>query len=121
MISAVSLRLLYLIFQHMLGLVLLLVRQPQVVMFAALPLVMAAFGAGLVESAPARPVIGMGSGVIRMGQGGPEASDLVAGQGNQLVMVGCGAPFGARRSVCAVTARNAAASMDRVMCRYQAW
>ena len=98
-----------------------LVRQPQVVMFAALPLVMAAFGAGLVESAPARPVIGMGSGVIRMGQGGPEASDLVAGQGNQLVMVGCGAPFGARRSVCAVTARNAAASMDRVMCRYQAW
>ena len=98
-----------------------LVRQPQVVMFAALPLVVAAFGAGLVESAPVGPVIGMGSGVIGVGQCGPEASDFVAGQGNQLVRAGWGAPFGSPRSVCAVTARNAAASMDRVMCRYQAW
>ena len=67
MISAVSLRLLYLIFQHMLGLVLLLVRQPQVVMFAALPLVMVGFGAESCGTVSARPVIGMGSGVIRMG------------------------------------------------------
>ena len=88
-------------------------------MFEALSLVVAAFGAGLVESAPVGPVIGMGSGLISSGQCGPEASDFVAGQGNQLVTAG--APLWSPRSVCAVTARNAAASMDRVMCRYQAW
>ena len=89
-------------------------------MFEALSLVVAAFGAGLVESAPGRPMIGMGPGVVGVGQCGPEASDFVAGQGDQLVTAGGGAPLWSPRSVCAVTARNAAASMDRVMCRYQA-
>jgi hypothetical protein len=37
-------------------------------------------------------------------------------------VVGFGARFSSwMRSVWAVMARNAAASMDRVMCRYQAW
>lgn len=93
-------------------------------MFDVLSLVVALPGSGLVLSAPVGPVIGMDFGVCRVGQCGPDSPDFVAGQRDQLFKSGSGAPFEATwsrvRSVWAVTARNAAASMDRVMCRYQA-
>ena len=97
-----------------------LVRQPHLVMFKALSLVVASLRACLVGSSPVGPVIGVGVGVGGVGSARPEAADFVAGQGDQVCAVGGSAPFWSRRrSWWAVTARNAAASMDRVMCRYQ--
>ena len=93
-----------------------LVLQPQFGMFGALSLVVALAGAGLVVASPGGPVVGVGVGVSWVGQDGPESSDFVAGQWDQS---GYGPPF-CFRSLRAVMVRNAAASMDRVICRYQA-
>ena len=66
-------------------------------------------------------MVGVMARVDGVAQGGPEAPDFVAGQGNEVLDAACGVPLWPwMRSVWAVTARNAAASMDRVMCRYQA-
>lgn len=46
-------------------------------MFEALSLVVAVFGAGLVEAAPVGPVVGVRCWVVGVGGGGPEVSDLV--------------------------------------------
>jgi hypothetical protein len=59
-----------------------LILQRQFVMFGALSLVVASFGAGLVVQAPEGPVIGVGVGVAGVGAGGPESPDFVAGQGD---------------------------------------
>jgi len=48
-----------------------LVRQPHLVMFEALPLVVALFGARLVDSSPVRPVVGAVAWMAGMGQCGP--------------------------------------------------
>jgi hypothetical protein len=48
-----------------------LVRQPHLVMFEALSLVVASFGACLVDSSPIRPVVGVVAWVVWMGQCGP--------------------------------------------------
>lgn len=56
-----------------------LVRQPQFVIFEALPLVVAAAGSGLVESSPVLPVIDVRVRVGLMCQRRPEATDFVAG------------------------------------------
>jgi hypothetical protein len=50
-------------------------------------------GVSLVASSPVGPVAGVGSGVGGVGQGGPQAPDFVAGQGNQVFVVTRGAPF----------------------------
>ena len=56
-----------------------LVLQPHFGMFGALSLVVAAAGAGLVESSPVGPVIGVRLWVRRTDHDGPESFDLVAG------------------------------------------
>ena len=90
-------------------------------MFEVLSLVVALFGVCLVASSPVGPVVDVAAWMVWVGQRCPEPPDFVAGQRDQLFSVVGGAPFWlSSRSVWAVTARNAAASMDRVMCRYQA-
>ena len=89
--------------------------------FEALSLVVALFRLCLVDSSPGGSVVGVVARVDGVAQGGPEAPDFVAGQGNEVLDAACGVPLWPwMRSVGAVTARNAAVSMDRVMCRYQA-
>jgi hypothetical protein len=56
-----------------------LVLQPHFVILEVLSLVVACAGAGLVASSPAGPVLGVGSRVCRVGAGGQQAPDLVAG------------------------------------------
>jgi hypothetical protein len=56
-----------------------LVLQPQGVVLESLSLVVAPPGSGLVESAPVRPVIGVGVGMNRSGLDSPQTSNLVAG------------------------------------------
>ena len=70
-----------------------LVRQPHVVMFEALSLVVALFRACLVGSSPGGPVVGVLARVDGVVQGGPEAPDFVAGQGDQILVAAGGAPF----------------------------
>jgi hypothetical protein len=70
-----------------------LVRQPHLVMFEVLSLVVALFGACLVGSSPVRPVVGVAAGVGGVVQGGPEAPDFVAGQRDEVLLAGGGAPF----------------------------
>ena len=48
-----------------------LVRQPHLVMFEALSVVVVSFGACLVDSSPVRPVVGVVAWVVWMGQCGP--------------------------------------------------
>jgi hypothetical protein len=90
-------------------------------MFGALSLVVASAGSCLVQAAPVGPVVGVVLRVCSVGQCRPQAADFVAGQGDQVFVVRAGAPFSSwMRSRCAVTARNTAASIERVMCRYHA-
>jgi hypothetical protein len=70
-----------------------LVRQPHLVMFEALSLVVALFRSCLVDASPGGPVVGVVARVGGVAQGGPETPDFVAGQGNQVLDAGCGAPF----------------------------
>jgi hypothetical protein len=56
-----------------------LVLQPHLVILEVLSLVVAYAGAGLVASSPVGPVLGVGSRVCRMGAGGQQAPNLVAG------------------------------------------
>jgi hypothetical protein len=70
-----------------------IVRQPHLVMFEVLSLVVALFGACLVGSSPVRPVVGVAAGVGGVVQGGPEAPDFVAGQRDEVLLAGGGAPF----------------------------
>lgn len=65
-----------------------LILQPQGVMFEALSLVVASSGSGLVPEPPGGPVFGVRFWVFGVGVDGPESSDFVAGQGDQLVVVG---------------------------------
>jgi hypothetical protein len=66
-------------------------------------------------------VVAVGLGMGQVAEGGPQPPDFVAGQRDQVLVAAGGAPFCSRSCwVWAVTARNAAASMDKVMCRYQA-
>jgi hypothetical protein len=88
-------------------------------MFEALPLVVALFRACLVDSSPGGPVVGVVARVDGVVQAGPEAADFVAGQGNEVVGAACGTLFDRGFVRCGRMARNAAASMDKVMCRYQ--
>jgi hypothetical protein len=62
-------------------------------MFEALSLVVAVFRSCLVDSSPGGPVVGVVGRVDGVAQGGPEAPDFVAGQGNQVRDAACGAPF----------------------------
>ena len=62
-------------------------------MFEALSLVMALFRACLVGSSPGGPVVDVVAGVGGVAQGGPEAPDFVAGQRDQVLLAGGGAPF----------------------------
>jgi hypothetical protein len=70
-----------------------LVRQPHLVIFEALSLVVALFRSCLVDPSPGGPVVGVVARVDGVAQGGPEAPDFVAGQGNQVLDAACGAPF----------------------------
>jgi hypothetical protein len=70
-----------------------LVRQPHLVMFEALSLVVALFRSCLVDASPGGPVVGVVARVGGVAQSGPEAPDFVAGQGNQVLDADCGAPF----------------------------
>jgi hypothetical protein len=70
-----------------------LVRQPHLVMFEALSLVVALFRSCLVDPSPSGPVVGVVARVDGVAQGGPDTPDFVAGQGNQVLDAGCGAPF----------------------------
>jgi hypothetical protein len=70
-----------------------LVRQPQLVIFEALSLVVAVFRSGLVDLSAGGPVVGVVARVDGMAQSGPQAPDFVAGQGNELLGVACGVPF----------------------------
>jgi hypothetical protein len=70
-----------------------LVRQPHLVMFEALSLVVALFRSCLVDPSPGGPVVGVVARVGGVAQSGPEAPDFVAGQGNQVLDADCGAPF----------------------------
>jgi hypothetical protein len=70
-----------------------LVRQPHFVIFEALSLVVALFRSCLVDPSPGGPVVGVVARVDGVAQGGPEAPDFVAGQGNQVLDAACGAPF----------------------------
>ena len=70
-----------------------LVRQPQLVIFEALSLVVALFRSCLVDPSPGGPVVGVVARVDGVAQGGPEAPDFVAGQGNEVLDVACGVPF----------------------------
>jgi len=70
------------------------------------------FLASAAVSGPVPDVLdGVGS---RKDEPGIKATDFVAGQRDQPVIAGAGAPFAA--SVAQVTTRNAAAAMARVMC-----
>lgn len=94
-----------------------LILQRQVVMMSA-SFVIADAGAGLAGSSPGRPVHDMGDDARQRG-GDPveQPPDLVDGQGNQWFAVAVdGSPF---LTASRVITRNAAASMDNVMCRYQ--
>jgi hypothetical protein len=62
-------------------------------MFEALSLVVALFRACLVGSSPGGPVVGVLARVDGVVQGGPEAPDFVAGQGDQILVAAGGAPF----------------------------
>jgi hypothetical protein len=83
-------------------------------------LVMADAGAFLAVSSPCRPVKNVRHRVLdRLGDSVEQAAYFVHGQGDQGEGTGVfGAPFFAasRR-----TTRNAAAAIDKVMWRYQAW
>src|SRR6185312_6066819 len=70
-----------------------LIRQPHLVIFEALSLVVALFRSCLVDPSPGGPVVGVVARVDGVAQGGPEAPDFVAGQGNQVLDAACGAPF----------------------------
>ncbi|MGB7797140.1 MAG: hypothetical protein WBL53_12930, partial [Pseudonocardiaceae bacterium] len=62
-------------------------------MFEALSLVVVLFRACLVGSPPVWPVAGVVAWVVWVGEDGPEPSDFVAGQRDQLFVCAGGAPF----------------------------
>jgi hypothetical protein len=62
-------------------------------MFEALSLVVALFRSCLVDASPGGPVVDAVARVDGMVEGGPQALDFVAGQGNQVLGAACGTPF----------------------------
>ena len=81
----------------------------------------------LVFAAPGRPAKALVDGLVVVADEVEQASDLGDGKNDQVACSGCqGVGFAHRWrapffDLCLITARNAMASIDRMVCRYQAW
>lgn len=81
----------------------------------------------LVFAAPGRPAKALVDGLVVFADEVEQASDLGDGEDDQVACSCCqGVRFAHRWKalffdLCLITARNVMASIDRVVCRYQAW